>query len=566
MNFEEKIKEAITKVTGLTKQDVEVKKPFGTAIKFGDLTFPCFTIAKKQKKNPKKVAQEIADKLEKKLPKEIEKMSVVGGYVNFFLNKNFLTKDIIKRILKEKTKYGSLKVKGKALIEHTSINPNASPHVGRIRNAIVGDVLSRLLKFHGYKTEIHFYVNDVSKQMALLVLNLKGDERFGELLDLYVRASQELQRNPEMEKQVFEILERIEEHDEKIIEKLNKLVKTAVEGQREILAKLGIFYDSFDYESIYLEKNRLRKILKKLEKTKRLKKDMEGRYILDQSSMRWKFEKEMKSPLLVLTRSNGTGLYPLRDIAYTIDKLKSAPTNIIVLGEDQKLYFKQLSAALELLGYRAPRVVHYSHILLKTKKGVKKMSTRKGEVILMNYFIKEAITKAKQEIKKRGREKDVDVNVVSEAVGIGAVRYSIAKVELNKGILFDWEEALNFEGNSAPYLQYTHARASNIIKKLRGEKPARPTYEVNEQEYRLARVLSEFPKIAADALDKLEPHLLCNYAYNLAQTFNDFYELCPVIQTKELGVKARRIMLVQATLIVLKNVLGLLGLPALEAM
>jgi len=559
--FENKIKEAITKASKLKKKDIDLKVPFGAAKKFADLSFPCFGFSK----NPKKMAEEIKTKLDKKLPKEIEKVEAVNGYVNLFLNKDLLTQKIIEEILKEKEKYGSLRLKGKALIEHTSINPNASPHIGRIRNAIVGDIISRLLKFHNYKTEVHYYVNDVSKQMALLILGMTGKEKFDDLLHLYVKMSEELQRNPKIEKQVLDILKKIENGDKEIINKLNKLVKIAVEGQSEILVKLGIFYDSFDYESVYLKGKVLKEILKKLEKTKRLKKDIEGRYILDQKNMKYNFEKEMKSPVLVLTRSDGTGLYPLRDIAYTIDKLKATPVNIIVLGEDQKLYFKQLSAALELLNYKAPRVVHYSFILLKTEKGAKKMATRKGQVVLVSHFIKEAITKARQEIKKRGREKDVDINVISEAIGVGAVRYGIAKVELNKGIVFDWEEALNFEGNSAPYLQYTYARASSILKKI-GKVFRGPSYKnVHEKEYALAKKLAEFRKIAADAFDKLEPHLLCNYVYNLAQTFNDFYETCSVIKAKG-NEKARRVNLVKSTMIVLKTVLNLLGLPALEAM
>ncbi|UZE93989.1 MAG: arginine--tRNA ligase [Candidatus Pacearchaeota archaeon] len=567
--FEEKIKGAIAKVTKLKKKEITLREPFGTATKFGDITFPCFDLAKKKKKkkNPKEIAKEIANKLKKKLPNEIDKVEAVGGYINFFISKDSFTKNTIEKILKEKNKYGCLGLKGKALIEHTSINPNASPHVGRVRNAIIGDILSRLLKFHGYKTDIHYYVNDVSKQMALLILGSKGDESFDDLLNLYVFMSDEMKKKPEIEKKVFEILRKVEDKDKEIIGKLNKLVRTAIEGQSEILNKLGIFYDSFDYESVYLEKGKLKKILEQLKKTKRLKKDVQDRYILDQSDMKWEFEKEMKSPVLVLTRSNGTGLYPLRDIAYTIDKLKSAPVNIIVLGEDQKLYFKQLSATLELLGYRAPRVVHYSFILLKTKKGAKKMSTRRGEVILLSDFIKEAIRKARQEIKKRGREKNVDIDTVSEAIGIGAVRYTIAKVEMNKDITFNWEEALNFEGNTSPYLQYTHARASSIIKKLGKEKLANPLFnKVHEKEYALAKELGKFPKIVSDALEGLKPHLLCNYTYTLAHTFNDFYENCPVIQTEDKEIKARRVMLVQTTIIVLKIVLNLLGLPALEAM
>lgn len=561
MDAREKIKKVLKKATGLKHISIEVPKPG-----FGDYAFPCFSLAKKKKKNPTSIAKELATELKKKLPKEIEKVEAVSGYVNFFVDKIYFTKSTIAKVLEEKDKYGSLNLRGNALIEHTSINPNASPHVGRIRNAIVGDILSRVLKFHGYNTEVHYYINDVSKQMALILLGAKGNETFDKLLNLYVGMSQEMEENPEIEKRVFEILKKIEARDKETRAKLKKLVDIAVKGQKDILAKLNIFYDSFDYESVYLETDTLKKILKELEKSKRLKKDIEGRIVLDQSNMRWQFEKEMKSPVLVLTRSDGTGLYPLRDLAYTIDKLKSAPLNIIVLGEDQKLYFKQLSATLELMGYIAPKVVHYSFILLKDKKGAKKMSTRKGEVVLVSDFIKEAINKAKQEIKKRKREKQVVLDKVAEAIGIGAVRYSIARYELNKEILFDWQEALNFEGNSAPYLQYSYARASNILKKLDKSALGEANFKnIDDKEYTLIKEIAAFPEVAKATLEQLKPHLLCNYSYRLAQSFNDFYESCQVINA-ERGIKERRVNLVKATRQVMANCLNLIGIPIVEAM
>jgi len=556
--IEIRIKKILQKLTG--SKDIVLERP---KQEFGDYAFPCFSLAKK---NPALIAKKLAEKIKKKLPelKEISKVESVGGYVNFFVNKEILFEKIIAKILAEKEKYGSLRLKGKALIEHTSLNPNSSPHVGRIRNAIIGDIIARLLRFHGYDAEVHYYVNDVSKQMALLVFGSKGDESFDELLDLYVKMSKELERNPELEKKVFEILRKIEEGDKIVRTKLKRLVEIAINGQKEILARLGINYDYFDYESVYLEKGILQKILKQLEKTGRLKKDFENRYVLDQSNMKWQFEKEMKSPVFVLTRSDGTSLYSLRDIAYTIDKLKIAPVNIIVLGEDHKLYYKQLSAALELLGYTPPRVIHYSFILLKTAKGAKKMSTRKGDVVLVSNFIKEAIKKAEEEIRKRKREGKVDLKKVAEAIAIGAIRYSIAKVEENKEIIFDWQEALNFDGNSAPYLQYVYARASSILKKA--VKEGEPSYKnIDEKEFVLAKTLGMFPEIARETLEQLKPHLLCNYAYQLAKTFNDFYENCSVIRAEK-GIKERRIDLVKATKQVLANVLDLIGVPAIEAM
>lgn len=558
--FEEKIKEAL-KTAGLKIKKIVLETPRQG---FGDYAFPCFMLAKTMKKNPNEIAKEIAERL-KKLPKEISKVEASGGYINFFINKEIFLKSTVEKILKEKESYGSLRVpKLKAIIEHTSLNPNSSPHVGRIRNAIIGDIISRLLHFHGYRTEVHFYVNDFSKQVALMLLGFKGDETFDQMLNLYVKMTARLEHEPEIEKQVFEILEKIEMQDMNEIKRMNKLVKICTEGQKKILARLGINYNSFDLESKYMGKAMTINLLKKLEKTKRLKKDLEGRYYLDLNDLK-NFKNEMKSPVLVLTRSNGIPLYPFRDILYTIDKLKSAPLNIIVLGEDQKLYFKQLAAVLELLGYTAPRAVHYSYTLIKTKEGAKKMSTRKGEIILASNFMDEAVKKAKEEIKKRHREKKVALEKVAEAVGIGAIRYSISKVELNKAIVFDWEEALNFEGNSSPYLQYSYTRACGILKKLAAKK-LKPKYEnIDEKEYALAKQLANFPSVAQASLEQFAPHIITNYVYKLAQLFNDFYEKCPVIRA-EPGVKERRVLLVRATKQVLSTCLNLLGIPRLEAM
>jgi len=195
------------------------------------------------------------------------------------------------------------------------------------------------------------------------------------------------------------------------------------------------------------------------------------------------------------------------------------------------------------------------------------MATRKGEVVLLSEFMDEAVKKARQEIRKRKRDKAVNVNAVSEAIGIAAVRYHIARIEQNKAVIFNWDEALNFEGNSAPYLQYTYVRATNILKKLeKSGKKIEPSYKVNEKEYALTRELNNFKKIASDALDKLSPYLLANYTYELTKAFNDFYESCPVIQEKKAGIKAQRIAIVLATKQVLENVLSILGIQTIEAM
>ncbi|MAG50610.1 arginine--tRNA ligase, partial [archaeon] len=360
---------------------------------FGDYSFPCFSLAKEYKKNPVEIAKDLVKKL--KITKSIKEIKNIGGYVNFFVDKSSNTKNILEEILKKKDKYGMTDIgkNKKALIEHTSINPNASPHVGRARNAIIGDSITRILKFSNYKVEVHYFVNDVGKQIALLVLGCKSKTKFDNLLKIYIKMNKKLEKDPKLEKKVFELLQKLEKGNKKVKDKFKRTVNICIKGQTKLFSELGINYDYFDYESKYLWSKEVTKILNKLKKTKKVFVDEHKRNVLDQS----KFKLAMKSPVLVLTRSDGTSLYPLRDITYNLDKIKKADKNIVVLGEDHKLYFLQLKAALSLLKIKAPEVIHYSFILLK--KG--KMSTRKGNLVMLEDFMKECREKAKKEIIKR---------------------------------------------------------------------------------------------------------------------------------------------------------------------
>jgi arginyl-tRNA synthetase len=608
MEFEQKIKEAIAKAINVKTEEILLEKP---KQEFGDYTFPCFSLAKKLGKAPVEIAKEIESKLKARFPDGIEKIHVIGPYINFFIDKKLVLSETINEILKKGKHYGSsLEGKNKtALIEHTSLNPNSSPHMGRVRNAIIGDILARVLKFNGYKTDVHFFVNDVSKQIAFMLLEFKGTENFDDLLGLYIKMNKKLEKDPGIEKKVFDMLKKIEKQDKKIIINLNKLVSIAIKGQQDILGKIGIFYDSFDHESKYLKDNILKNIITRIKNKAKTFEDAEGRLILDQSDVPG-LDKQMKKTLLVLTRGSESGktyLYVVRDIAYHIDKSKEGKNvNVVVLGEDHKLYFQQLAAVLKLLKIPVPRVVHYSFTLIREQDNVKKMSTRKGDVVLLSNFIQEAVKKAEQEIKKRARDEKLDLDFVSKAIAIGAIRYSIARVEIDKNVIFDWHEALNFEGNSSPYLQYSYVRASSILKKIK--QFTKETIEIQDKnvkqsikedktrshrknkdkkqkhipisitlknldvkeiqnldakEYALVKELERFPEIVSTSLKQLKPNLLCNYAYSLSTCFNDFYESCPVLGSLE---KKQRILLVMAFKQVMANCLDVLGIPVVEEM
>ncbi|MBU1766783.1 MAG: arginine--tRNA ligase, partial [Candidatus Omnitrophica bacterium] len=510
MNPREEIIKQLKKITNLKEINLEIP-PEG----LGDYAFPCFVLAKTFKKSPIQIAQDLAGKI--KPTKLIEKAEAKGPYLNFFVNKTIIAEDILRKIIKEKNKFGSRKhKKEKILVEHTSINPNASPHIGRARNALLGDFIVRLLRFQGYDIETHYFVNDIGKQIAMLVLGAEDKQKitFNDLLNLYIKINEKIEKTPELEQKVFELLKKLEEGDEKTKKRFRDIVDICVKGQVKIFRELDIKYDKFDYESDYLWTKKTVQVLKELEKTGKLFMDEEERYVLDQKDSNL----PMESPFLVLTRADKTSLYPLRDLAYHIDKKKSK--SIIVLGEDQKLYFQQLKAALTLLGKPSPQPVFYSFVLLETGK----MSTRKGNLVLLEDFMKEALQKAREEIKQRHNNID---DKDAKKIAYGAIKYSILKVTPERNVTFSWK-ALQFEGDTGPYIQYACARINSILRKYEKEIDEKIDFSLlkTDEENNLIKLLSNFSEIIKESQRTLKPTIIINYIYSLSQAFSNFYIKC----------------------------------------
>lgn len=523
----------------------------------GDYAFPCFSLSKTYKKAPNEIANELAAKLAKR--GSIKEIRANGPYLNFFINKDKLSHDTIKEILKQKDKYGSSDPgKGKKLIlEHTSLNPNASPHVGRARNAMIGDSLKRLLEFQNYKVEVHYFVNDVGKQIAMLVLGAEGKKniKFEDLLKTYIAINEKVENNPELEKEVLALLSRLEKGDKAVRQKFKKIVEVCIKGQTKLFSELGIKYDKFDYESEFLWSKKTEETLKRLEKTGKLFIDGYNRWVLDQKG----YGLGVEVPVLVLTRNDGTSLYPLRDIAYAIE-LSEKGNYMVVLGEDQKLYNEQINSALKELEILQRHPVYYSFVLLKEGK----MSTRKGNVVLLEDFMKEAVKKADHEIKKRyGKANDK----AARAIGYGAVKFGILRVSPEKSVVFDWDQALSFEGETSPYIQYAYARIQSILKKHKKKIDSNADLSLlnTKEDIELIKHLSSFPEVVKKATDDLKPHLVANYAYVLAQKFNEYYHINQILKADE-KIKKARLLLIASVAQVIKNALYLLGIDVLERM
>lgn len=548
--MKEIILDLLHKKTKLSKEEIEKILSVPPSAEMGDYAFPCFILSKTLKKPPIEIALEMARELNKKSVDNIEKIENKGPYINFFMDKRAFIKEVLSKATSKN--FGSAKDNEKILIEHTSVNPNASPHVGRARNSIIGDSIVRILRFRGNNVKIHYYVNDVSKQIAMLALEYKKGDKFEDMLDNYIKISKKVKENSELEYEIFQLLEKFESKDKKTLDLFHEIVDICVQGQKKIFDSFGIHFDQFDYESRYVGKSS-EKLLKDFEKSGKLFEDKEGRLVLDLSHTN--LIRKMKAPVFVLARSNGTGLYGLRDIAYTMDKMKYGK-NIIVLGEDQKLYFEQIKEALKILGHSFPDVVHYSFVLIQEDGKTKKMSTRRGELVLLQDFFDQAMKKAKDEIKKRKTKGD------PKKVALAAIKFAMLKNDNDKNIIFSWDRSLSFEGESGPYLQYSYARASSIVRKSKSKSKSYIP-QLSDSEIKLAKKIAEFPEIVETAARKFNPSIIANYSFQLSQIFNEFYHENKVIGSKE---ESFRINLVEAFRNTLRNSLNLLGIEVMEEM
>ncbi|MCX8066145.1 MAG: arginine--tRNA ligase [Candidatus Hydrogenedentes bacterium] len=548
----------------ISEEEVNISSP--PDLRFGDIAVPLFVLAKKLGVSFSGIGEKIIGVIRDL--SYIDRAELVGGYLNLFLKRNLYARETLIEIFSKKEKYGSVGLgkEKKALIEHTSINPNASPHVGRARNAMIGDSLSRLLKFEGYDTEVHYYVNDMGRQIGLLVLiadELEGLD-FNGILDAYVKANRRAEEDEEFAKRGYDLLAKMEEGDEETRKKFYRVTELCLQGQLEVLKRLGVEYNCFDRESSFLHSEELEKVLNVLREKGALFVDEEGRLTVDLSKLGYSQE---EGRYFVLRRANGSSMYGYRDLAYTIYKGKrGSDVNLIVLGEDHKLYAQQLELILKSAGYSSPECVFYSYILLKEGK----MSTRQGNVVLLSDFLDKASELALQKVKQQCVElSENEQKLIAEKIAVSAIRFAVLKVSPTKNVVFDYDSALSFEGDTGPYLQYGCARIKSILRKYGkdiGDEIGEDFSIKTDDEWIVVRRLSEFPEVVVNSLVQRNPAIVANYALELVRRFTTFYHNCPVLQAEEEALKYSRLQLCKATLQTLENALSLLGIPVLERM
>ncbi len=523
----------------------------------GDYSVPCFSFRDDINKNPLEISKMIKENINDE-ENIFSKIDVMGPYVNFYLNYDKVS-NIIKDIINNK-EYGSLNQghNDALLIEHTSTNPNAEPHMGRCRNSLIGDFLARLFKFTGYQVERHYFINDLGKKIALLVIGVEKyglkDDSFKSILDVYVKISSDAKTDTSLEQQAFDYLEKVENGNQEMVDKFKNITDKCVKGQMKIYNELDIYFDIFTHESDYVYNHYLTNILNKLDEKGKLRVDENGRNYVDLSG----YDIPTKEPVLVLTRSNKTSLYPIKDIAYTMHKMNlNSTNNYIVLGEDQEVYMKQIEATLDILGYKAPKLISYSYVLLDGDK----MSTCNGTLVLVTDFMQALKDKIKLEFNNRNLEcNDETLKILTNA----CIKYTMLNVSKNKIVNFNFENATSFQGESAIYILYSIVRINSI---LRNNKYNDVEIKLTDElEYKIVKDLIEFPSLVNDLLKTVEPVLLTKYIFNLTQKFSSYYEKVNISNIKDEQIKYSKLMLLEAIKIVLTNGLSILGIETIEKM
>ncbi len=522
----------------------------------GDYAFPCFALAKIEKKSPLLIAEELKKKL--KLPKEISNTSAVAGYVNFFVDKSLLAERVLK--VAGKSGYGKKKIKLTGMIEFSQPNTHKAFHVGHIRGTSIGESLARIAEFFGEKVIRANYSGDTGMHIAKWIWcykkyhakeKLRGDESW--IAGIYVDAIKRLKEDEELKEEAEEINRKLDSKEDKNLNELwKKTRKLSIDSWKEIYKQLGTHFDKHYFESEVETKGK--EIAKDLVR-KKFAEISDGATIIN-------LEKYGLS-VWVLLRKDGTVLYSAKDLALAQKKFKDYKLDwcVYVHGSEQNLHFNQLFKVLGMIGFEKHKDLHHVGFdLVRLPHG--KMSSRTGDNILYSDFIKEITDYAKKEISKRFKLSKKELEKRALAISMAAIKYSMLKQGINKSIIFNKEEAMSFEGDTGPYLLYSYARASSILRKVKSNKKVK-IVDLKKQEIALLKKIAVFPQVVEKAYEDFAPNLIANYCYELASLFNEFYHNCPVLGSDEEGF---RLKLVDCFRSVMKTSLVLLGIDVVEEM
>ncbi|MBU0456759.1 MAG: arginine--tRNA ligase [Nanoarchaeota archaeon] len=567
MDFREEIIKILEKETKLSGKELANLISVPPNSKLGDYAFPCFKLGK----NAKEEAGNLKGKLKKKniLPKFVSNVEAAGPYLNFFLNHHLLAEETLKKIYKEARDYGKQDVgKGKTIAMDYS-HPNiAKPFgIGHLRSTVIGNSLNKIFRFLGYNTISVNHLGDWGTQFGKLIVAYKkwGSEKELEkepikyLLKLYVKFHEEAEKDESLNDQARAAFKKLEDGDKEYLSLWELFKELSLKEFERIYQILDVTFDSYKGEAFV---NKFVDESIKVIADKVSAKKSEGALVIDLE--------EYQMPPLMLKKSDGASTYHSRDIAAALYRMRKykATKLLYVVGQEQKLYFKQLFKVFELTGENPDKFVHVDFGMFRFPEG--KMSTRKGNVIFLEEVLDKAITLAEKIIEEKNPNLE-NKKEVAKIVGVGAIIFGDLSNDRIRNIDFDWNRMLSFDGETAPYLQYTHARACSILRKANKELGLNVSVKINfetfnqEEELAVIKSLYNFPEILVKVVQSYKPHHLAQYLISLAQAFNEFYHKCPVISDQKHTMKAR-LLLVDSVRQVLLNGLDLLGIKAPEEM
>lgn len=561
-DFKENIAQKISEVTNIDKEELKTYIEIPPNSDLGDYAFPCFKLAKSLRKTPPVIASEIKEAI-KLDDGSIEKIEIVGGYLNIYINKASLAETVLKEVAQKQEKYGSSNIgMGKNVVIDYSAPNIAKPfHIGHLRSTVIGGALYKIYNFLGYNSVGINYLGDWGLQFGKVMAGYdmwKDEYDFSQseiqaILKIYVRFCQEEKEKPELTELAREYFKRLEDGEEKEVETWKWIRRISLENYQKTYNLLNSKFDSYNGESYYNDK--MDAVVDEL-REKGLLKESEGAQVVDLS--------EYDMPPCIIITSAGTTIYATRDLASLKDRINKYDFDkaIYVVGNEQRLHFKQVFKVLELMGYPeyARKCEHVPFGLVVDKDG-EKIGSRKGNSVFLEDILKEAIQKVEKIIDEKNPGLE-DKGEVARKVGVGAIIFNDLSNSRIKDEIFDWDMLLNFQGETGPYIQYIYVRTRSLLEKA-GYVPDLENINFSKLQEKEAvetlKLLYRFNEFVTLAADKNEPSIISRYLIDVAQNFSTFYNEHKII-TEDKTVQDARLALTYAVGTVLKSGVTLLGM------